>query len=321
MPLTEAQLAKRRRGMTATDLAAICGLDDYRGPNDVYNEKLSLVPDDFEGNVYTDFGNWLEPYLVEWYVETTGRRVRLAGPEDTIVSATHPWVMATPDAFVLDEETDEVLGLVEAKTASWRMQNDWGEEGTDDVPRKYLVQCQWQAFAVDVPWVDVPALVDRERRLYRVQRNERLISKLYDVAYDFWNGNVLQRRPPAPDASDACLRRLATERDWEKTKYAPSTKQTDDLIASLKAQTEIKNAADDAIRLIRNQIAAAVGSDFKGATSDVGSVYWVKSRDQAKTDWEKLALDLGATQDQIDEATRFVRVEAYLSNAWKKKKK
>jgi putative phage-type endonuclease len=66
---------ERRSYLGASEIAAVLGLDKWRTPLDVYNDKLGLTPS-FEGNNHTERGNRLEAVAAEYYTELTGRKLR-----------------------------------------------------------------------------------------------------------------------------------------------------------------------------------------------------------------------------------------------------
>ena len=60
MTLTDFEREARRSGIGGSDLAAIMGLDDYRGPLLVYGSKVDGI--DQKGSVAMQRGNYLESF-------------------------------------------------------------------------------------------------------------------------------------------------------------------------------------------------------------------------------------------------------------------
>src|ERR1700738_1257307 len=104
----------RKELITASDVAAILGLDKGRQPLSVWMEKRGLIepsPDDPARKA----GRKLERAVVEWYADETGYDVqyhqhRLEVPPDL------SWVAVSPDADAKDAYGDR--RNVEAQTAN-----------------------------------------------------------------------------------------------------------------------------------------------------------------------------------------------------------
>ena len=97
MSLTPEQIALRRNTLGASEIAAVCGLDPFRGPWDVWADKMGL--DIREEFAESDMGHLFERPLLEHYSRKTG--VVLAYPE-TLIHPIHRWVSATPDGLGSD---------------------------------------------------------------------------------------------------------------------------------------------------------------------------------------------------------------------------
>lgn len=82
MTLTAEQLAKRRTGITSTDIAAICGLNPYKSPMAVYLDKIGK-PLEVEQTEGMFWGLALEPLLLQRYEATVDDDER---PDDGAVA-------------------------------------------------------------------------------------------------------------------------------------------------------------------------------------------------------------------------------------------
>lgn len=189
----EQWLARRKVGIGSSDAAAVCGLDPYRTPLEVYCSKT----DDHEptGELPADpamrWGLLLEPAIARAYEIETGRKVIEPEP------ANHPqleWMGATADRISCDGER-----LVEIKTASSRMPG-WGESGDPDgVPERIVVQVQHQMAVYGIRLADVACLIDgRDFRIYPVAFNPLAVDSLIEIEAEFWQ-RVVNRDPPEPD--------------------------------------------------------------------------------------------------------------------------
>ena len=150
-------LAARRAGVTASEIAVIMGLSPYGSPYRLYHQKLGILPAD-DDNAAMERGRVLEPYIAEkWqqahpdlYAGGTGREL-FAHPE-------RPWQMATPDRMIYDWRLNPdlvhpvahgpVLSVLECKVDGGS--DEWGDEGSDEIPVHYRCQVLWQCRVMGV---------------------------------------------------------------------------------------------------------------------------------------------------------------------------
>ncbi len=190
MTLTAEQRETRRHHIGSSDAAAICGLDPYKSPADVYTEKI-LETDDITGNEAIDIGNRLEPILLEWAAEQLDRAL------DCNVIRIHEneILAANLDALLNDAEH------IEAKTTG--ITEGWGDPDVpNDVPEKVLVQTHHQFACAGTRIAYVPVLIGSfglHFRMYRVERNEDVVEAVTDRCVKFWSDHVEKRIAP-PDS-------------------------------------------------------------------------------------------------------------------------
>lgn len=192
MPHTPEWYAARNTGIGASEIAAAAGLSPYQTPLELYLRKRGEMPP-FEGNDATRMGTLLEPVVKSEFCRITGIIPIDANPP-MYRSIQRKWMTATPDMIVTETELGEV------KTASWRMKSSWGEQDTDAIPDQYLCQTQWQMAVMGEQFtaVYVPVLFDGfETKIYRVDRNERMIGFLIDAGQELWE-RIQNDDPPEP---------------------------------------------------------------------------------------------------------------------------
>lgn len=209
MALTTEQLAQRKQILTASDVAAVCGLSPWRTPYDVYADKVGdSAP--WGGNWKTRRGETIEPLLIAWLAEQKAPlTVRPAGAT-TLVHRHIPWLGATPDALVYDGGTCVAVG--EAKSSG--SVEDWTDEGGDpQVPDYYYVQVLVQMAVCAVPRAFVVAEIlggyHGEPEIIEVERDEETLGAVLAECERFWIDHVVARKPPAPDGSPAAQRMLS----------------------------------------------------------------------------------------------------------------
>jgi putative phage-type endonuclease len=209
--ITAAQREARRKYAGSSDAAAICGLDPYRSAADVWLAKTGRA-DDFAGNEHTDRGNLLEPVVLTWARERIGRDFARD-------------VMDVGACGLLAANFDGRSGgsvpepfVVEAKTTV--TDDEWGDEGTDQVPDRVVCQVHHQMtvagpeFRVAFVPVLIPGFKAFDFRLYRVDRDDELADALAARCRAFMTDHVrADVRPADFKPSLDVLKRVRREPD------------------------------------------------------------------------------------------------------------
>lgn len=150
-------LEARRQGVTASEIAVILGLSPYSSPYALYHQKLGILPPDDDKAVY-ERGRVLEPYIAEKWQQGHPELYAAGDGRELYAHSERPWQMATPDRRIHDWRMNPeivypvahspLLAVLETKTDAG---DEWGDEGTDDIPVHYRCQVLWQ---MDVMGVD-----------------------------------------------------------------------------------------------------------------------------------------------------------------------
>ena len=198
MPITTEQLAERRKHLGSSDMAAVLGLDPWRSAEDVRLEKQGKLIDR-EATDVMNAGNWLEDGVLN-FAQDRLARVIVRNPGTRFVEGTP--LAANTDAII--QGTEEPI---EAKTVKLFGPSDewWGEEETDQVPDRVIIQCHvhMMAWVKDICYV--PALIGgRGLMMYRVLLDGRIVRVIIEKAIEFWTKNVLGDTPV--DGSRASLK-------------------------------------------------------------------------------------------------------------------
>lgn len=195
MSLTAEQLATRRTMVTATDQVALAGESPYKNALSVYMDKIGEAEDDpaLSRSAPIRIGNHMEALALAILEEE--HELKLV-PGTT---ARHPilhHIGATPDARVIANDTQ--VAVAEAKFVGYRQMHKWGATPPDAV----LIQVTQQMLVDRVKLAHVVALIGTEPRFYVIGFDDELAGALLEQGDSFWNGNVLARKPPSPDASE-----------------------------------------------------------------------------------------------------------------------
>lgn len=185
----------RSTGIGASDAPAVLGLSPWRTPLEVFLEKTGRAAPQAE-SLPMRIGKALEPVVLEAFSERTGLTV--ARRQERIRCPRFPWRWATVDAVTGD-------ALVEAKTSGEF--SEWGDEGTDQIPRHYIVQVQHALACTGLALAYVPVLIaGRDFRLYEVARDESIIEAITCAERDFWARIERNDPPPLTSANDVRIR-------------------------------------------------------------------------------------------------------------------
>lgn len=197
-----AWLKARRAGVGASELAAILGVDERRGPLAVYAKKVAEVDDD-EGEDEDDpryWGREFEEPVARWYARKTGRVVTNPGTFAIHAAKTAP-LFATLDRDVLGRGGvigDADPGALECKAVSvYGPLDQWRSEP----PLCYQVQLQAQLAVTGRAWGSIAAVLGGTRPVYfDFERNDRFIEAALRAVEQFWE-RVERRDPPPPDGT------------------------------------------------------------------------------------------------------------------------
>lgn len=300
MGLTAEQRATRVHGIGGSEIAAIAGLNPYRGPLDVWLRKatptrgpLVVENDNAAGKDPRDpdalkaiLGHYMEPTLRTIYEERTGRKVRVSG---TVVHPTRPHVFATPDGLIADE------GGLEIKLVGARVAHHW--DGYT-LPDYVDAQARWGMACTGLPFWDVFALLGgTEIRQHTVLRDLEYENDLLALADDFWEGYVLA--DVAPDPTDEEARRA-----YLLQRYPGSAKTrcredlgADETLTEIVAEREgIRTQIADleeALLAIDNEVLAFIGNSY-GVQGPWGK--FIAPRIRGRVDWQAIAEELAGAR-------------------------
>ena len=287
MSLTPEQLEIRRNRVSASDAAAIVGVNPYRTAHDVWLAKVT--EERSEENERMTLGHAVEPVILRLLAQ---RRNLALTSCTTIVHPTHTWLCATPDAMVTEHDTFDAVA--EAKLVGSRLAHHWGEDG-DAIPDYVRVQVQVQMTCTITKRAFVGALLGTELRDFVVEHDPDLEAAVLEECEKFHRFYLAPRLPPPPDASEASRRAIEAAFPRHDRSYVPLTPDyvrvaRDYLEANdaIKAAEEKKNAAGNLLRAFIGEHEGAAGFGFRAT--------W-KATEAGGVDWKALALELGATPE------------------------
>ena len=197
----------RRTYIGGPDAAMIMGMSPYGGAFDVWQRKAGLTGEMTDPPTVVRVGAALEDLVCELYQERTGSGLMAV---ETIIDPVDTWRGGSVDRLILDADGAPV-GVLEAKVTSGWKRADYGEEGTDEVPDHFLIQCAWYMALLNLEWAELAALfLPHQFCTFRINRNMKLEAALIDRCRAFWFDHVVANVPPAVDGSDGADEYLQT---------------------------------------------------------------------------------------------------------------
>ena len=199
-------LKVRTQGIGSSDAATAVGLNPYQSSLELWMIKTGRDqdlpkpdPDDMSSPMY--WGNVLEPIVAEHYSRKTGNKVRRVNAVLQHPDPDKRWMLANLDYTVVGNDDVQIL---ECKTA--------GEFGArlwqDGVPEYYQCQVQHQLAVTGKQTADVSVLLcGQDMQVFRIDRDEEVISRLIELERQFWH-YVETDTPPPADGSDSAGRAL-----------------------------------------------------------------------------------------------------------------
>lgn len=197
--------AVRRTYIGGSDATAVLGKDRWKSRVAVWMEKTSDYVPEVDSAV-TRLGVIFEAAIAaEWSV-TTGMKIRRSNK-----LLRHPgfdWIGCHLDREVVGTGRK---ALLEVKTHGllnpWNIDEEWGEENTDQVPRRVFYQCMHQIMVAGAEVCYVVALIPGKGIVqYIIERNEEIIGAMmrHYIAFkeEYWDTEM---PPPTETYEDAAL--------------------------------------------------------------------------------------------------------------------
>jgi putative phage-type endonuclease len=239
----------RNQGLGASDAAAAVGMSKWQTPYELWLEKTGQAESDFDPFALPIMmGNALESVVLAHFSKRTGLSV--SRQQEQIVDPTWPVRWVTLDGIASD-------GLpIEAKSAGFADPTEWGDEYENDaVPMQYYLQAQHNMACTGANSVYMPLVIlNRQFRLYRVDRNSEVIDRMTEAQRLFW-ACVTSRIPPDPmNLEDASLR-------WPTDTGAQiiATAEIASTVATLQKKKSLAKGLEEEIDELRLQVETFMG--------------------------------------------------------------
>ena len=203
--------AARRRGCSASDVAALLGFDRYTTPWALWAEKTGhpMAPVD-QGNEAARLGSALEDWLLTMAGEVTGYNEAAHRLSHRLYQhPEHAWRLCTPDGAFYTVSypgaTSIRVELVETKTAGLVTGRALGWTDTT-IPLGYELQTRWQMHVMGAPICHVVALVaGRGLCHYPIARDLDLEAELIRQVDAWWTHHIIDGVEPPLSGRDSTI--------------------------------------------------------------------------------------------------------------------
>lgn len=289
--------ALRKQYIGGSDAAAVVGLNPFSSAFSLWAEKVGKTPE-FEGNLATEVGTFLEEFVAKKFEQESGKTVRRCNL--TLVNDAYPWACANVDRLIVGEDA----GLEIKTTSELNMKSFKNGE----YPSNYYVQCiHYLAVTGKARWYLAVLIGNREFKIFTIDRDEEEIKALMDAEREFWNTYVLPKKTPPVDghsATSEAIKKIFSEEAGDSIDLSGFL----DVFQQRKAVNEqIKNLKTE-LDGLDNRVKVAMGSMAKG-TCGRFSVSWKLQntsgldRDKIKADFPEIDFSKYASQSRVFRVT------------------
>jgi putative phage-type endonuclease len=160
--------ALRRDYIGGSDAASVIGLNPYKSAYSLWAEKTGKIPE-FEGNLATDVGTYMEDFIAKKFEQETGKKVRRESR--SILNDKYPWAIANYDRLIVGEDA----GLECKFTDSLNLK----KYKNGEYPERFYAQCvHYLAVSGKQRWYLAVLIGNKEFKWFCIERDEEEIAAL-----------------------------------------------------------------------------------------------------------------------------------------------
>ena len=264
----DAWLQERTKGIGGSDVATVLGLNPYKTPLSLWEEKTGKTKGSPAGEA-AYWGTTLEDVVAKEFSKRTGMKIQRVNFDRAIVNEqiaktvrVHKPEKAAETGLMLSTD----VGL-ECKTANAFMADKWGPSQEAEIvsgnvvtehqiPLYYETQIQWYMAVTGIKKFYVAVLIGgQDFRMYEVRRDEDVIKAIVEKCHAFWVKKVLADVPPDPINADD-IKKLYARDDGEMVE-ASNDEAAD--IGELRTIRERIKELQDQEKAVANRVILAIG--------------------------------------------------------------
>ena len=184
----EEWLSIRKGYIGGSEAGAVVGLNPYKSAYTLWAEKTGKVPE-FEGNLTTKVGSYLEDLVANLFTEETGKTVRRKNR--VLVNDDYPFACADVDRMVVGEDA-----ILEIKTTNSIPAMRMFRKG--EYPEQWYCQMTHYLAVTGKKKAYLAVLIEcRDFKIFELERDEEEIAALMNAEKDFWNFVQTDTQPAA----------------------------------------------------------------------------------------------------------------------------
>lgn len=274
----EEWLSLRKNFIGGSDAGAVVGLNPYKSAYTLWAEKTGKIPE-FEGNLITEVGSYLEDFVAKLFEKESGKKVRRKNR--MLVNADYPFACADVDRVIVGENA-----ILECKTTNSFPAMKKFKNG--EYPESWYCQMTHYLAVGGYDKAYLAVLIGcREFKIFELNRDEEEIKALMSAEADFWD-KVQKNIAPSVDGAESTSETLTTL-------YPESNDNTVSLMAyeaELKQYMTYTSLIKDVEKQrdeCANRIKAFLGESGRGETNNY-KVTWTSSQ-RVSFDSKKFASD------------------------------
>lgn len=293
--LTDEQIAKRRTGISSSEVAGLMGLSPFTDPIKIWLEKCAphlAIREEVKSFSLMDMGNLMEPVAAKAYC--IEHRVRATKFLETIRHPKVKWMLCTPDYQLTNGR-----GL-ECKNVHIGQAYEWGSSGSDRIPIYYIPQVmQCMAVLDREDWAVAAIIGGTEFRHYLVKRDDEFLSMIVEECERFWTDYVVAKKmPPANMGPSSACEYLKKIYPQQKKKELIEIDEKHPVYQNLRRIGELRNAkklVEEELKLMTAAVQANIQDGYRlkyGAGKGSMSASWGVGGEKVIIDWQALASEL-----------------------------
>jgi putative phage-type endonuclease len=305
-------VTERLTGLGGSDAAAILGEHPYKGAVEVFLEKMGLR--ETEDNELMEFGRDMEPVVRGRYLRRHREEpISVWRAEAMLRDPKRSFLIGHPDFLVYAGYNEAMMPTLvrglEAKTTGWRQRHRWGDEGTDDIPREYLIQCQHYMGLTGLDRWDVAAFIERHYGEWIVLADSDFIGMICEECERFWRDYVLpQVRPPLEYSMQRAeaVKLLWPESNQDVMATTPAVDELARALREVRQKSEALAAKDEELATALQEIMG----ESAGVEGGWGRISW-KSQERRNISWKDVATELKAPAELIGKHSKTQMVRPF----------
>lgn len=278
----DAWLQERTKGIGGSDVATVLGLNPYKTPLSLWEEKTGKAEGSPAGEA-AYWGTTLEDVVAKEFSKRTGMKIQRVN--FLLSTGEGGWMRGNIDRAIVNEQIAKTVrvhkpekaaetGLMlstdvglECKTANAFMADKWGPSQEAEIvsgnvvtehqiPLYYETQIQWYMAVTGIKKFYVAVLIGgQDYRMYEVRRDEDVIKAIVEKCHAFWFKKVLADVPPDPINADD-IKKLYARDDGEMVE-ASNDEAAD--IGELRTIRERIKELQDQEKAVANRVILAIG--------------------------------------------------------------